>query len=235
MRVLLIMFLSILSMQADATMEIIKNIEKTPSITVVDASDSSLNSTLNRKFLKLLIGDLKVSANFKVQENYIQSGYASSDVISALVHDNIDLAVKCELKQDTSGKLNAKVKLLNAKNGSKVFEKFYTISKTNRYPFLSHNIAIDINDQFGGPSIAWMNKYIVFSKYTSSGKSSIMVSDYTLSYTKRVVKNGLNLFQNGQMLNKTLSTILPTKEVCQHFIISTCTQDRERKSLLARA
>ena len=184
-------FFVVAYLQADATMEIIKNIEKTPSIVVANASDSSIDSALNRKFLKLLVGDLKVSANFKVQENYIDKSYTSSDVYA---QDNMDLWVKCQLSKAPSGKLSAKMKLLNAKNGSIVLEKSYTISKTNRYPFLAHNIAIDINDKFGGPSISWMNKYIVFSKYTSAGKSSIMVSDYTPTYSKRVVKNGLNIF-----------------------------------------
>jgi TolB protein len=181
-------------MQADATIKIVKKIKKNPTIVVANASESDIDATLNRKFLKLLIGDLKVSANFKVTPNYIKASYDGSNMIGELVKNNTELLIKCKLSYDAAQKLHAKVKLINAQNGSMVYEKSYMISKKNRYPFLAHNIAIDVNNFFGAPPIDWMNKYIVFSKYTSAGKSSIIVSDYTLSFKKTLVSGGLNIF-----------------------------------------
>ena len=191
--VIMIAIFCVSFLQADATIKITKKIKKNPSIVVANSSDASIDVELNRKFLKLLIGDLKVSASFKVSENYIEAPFESSDLIGELVKNNTQLLVKCKLEEN-AGKLYAKVKLLNAQNGSLVHAEDYMISKRKRYPFLAHNIAIDINKKFGTSTIAWMNKYIVFAKYTSTGKSSIIVSDYTLSYKKTLVSGGLNIF-----------------------------------------
>jgi TolB protein len=193
-KLIMIVLFFVTFLQADATIKIVKKIKKNPTIVVANSSDSSIDATLNRKFLKLLIGDLKVSANFKVTPNYIKASYDGSNMIGELVKNNTELLIKCKLSHDAAQKLHAKVKLINAQNGSLVYEKSYMISKKNRYPFLAHNIAIDVNNFFGAPPIDWMNKYIVFSKYTSAGKSSIIVSDYTLSFKKTLVSGGLNIF-----------------------------------------
>ncbi len=195
MRILIMIVLFAVSfLQADATIKITKKIKKNPTIVVANSSESSVDAVINRKFLKLLIGDLKVSSNFKVGENYITTSFDGSNLVSELVRDKTELLVKCKLESDANGKLHARVKLINAQNGLLVYEKAYMISKKNRYPFLAHNVAIDINKYFGGSPIGWMNKYIVFSKYTGSGKSSIIVSDYTLSFKKTLVSGGLNIF-----------------------------------------
>jgi len=175
---------------ADQTIEIVKKIEKSPIIAVADSSSGGIDSTLKRKLLKLLIGDLKVSGHFQVQDDFI-----TADFEGATIKKGLNLILKTSLSQEgAGGRLAAKVKLVNAKNGSKVFEKSYAISKGDRYPFLAHNIAIDVNDHFNAPSISWMNKYILFAKYTSSGKSDIIVSDYTLTFKKTIVTGGLNIF-----------------------------------------
>ncbi len=195
MRVVIMIVMFALTMLAsDATIKIVKKIKKNPTIVVANASEAGIDAVVNRKLLKLLIGDLKVSSNFKVSENYINTRYDGSNLIGELVKKKTELLVKCKLSQTPGGKLNAKVKLANAQNGALVYEKAYAISKPNRYPFLAHNIAIDINNYFGAPPIDWMNKYIVFAKYTASGKSNIIVSDYTLSFKKQIVSGGLNIF-----------------------------------------
>jgi TolB protein len=176
---------------SDATIEIVKKIEKIPTIVVANSSDPSMDTTLNNKLLKLLIGDIKVSSHFKVDDNVISSKYDGSDVLGSL---KSELMLKVKLSKEPSGRLSARVKLLNAKNGSKIYEKSYAISKGDRYPFLAHNIAIDLNDKYGAPSIDWMRKYIIFAKYVGSGKSNIVVADYTLSFMKTIVKGGLNIF-----------------------------------------
>ena len=181
-------------LQADATIKIVKKIKKNPTIVVANSTQQNLDATTNRKLLKLIIGDLKVSANFDVSEEYMDVPYDSSDLIPSLVRNNTDLLLKCELSEDASGKLHANVKVVNAKNASLVYKKSYMIGKKKRYPFLAHNIAIDLNKYFSGSPIDWMNKYIVFAKYTGAGKSSIVVSDYTLSFTKTLVSGGLNIF-----------------------------------------
>ena len=191
MKAIFLFFFFITSIFAsDATIEIVKKITKTPSLLVANSSDSSVDKTINNKLLKLLIGDIKVSGHFNVESDYISKPFKGSDVLGS----SKELMLKVKLSQNPEGRLAARVKLVNAKNGSKIYEKSYAISKSDRYPFLAHNIAIDLNDHFGAPSIAWMNKYIIFAKYVGSGKSNIVVSDYTLTFKKTLVRGGLNIF-----------------------------------------
>ncbi len=176
----------------DSTIEIVKQIEKAPKIVVADAS-AMVDQRLNRKFLKLLIGDLKVSAHFDIGKEYVKMGYEDRSGYEELAREGNELLAKVKLEQQ-AGKLLASVKLINLKNQTTLYEKFYSITRPKRYPFLAHNAAIDINKYVGAPSIAWMRKYILFAKYTASGKANIVVSDYTLSFQKTVVRGGLNVF-----------------------------------------
>ncbi len=186
--VILVLMLFQTLFAADATIEIVKKIKKTPKIVVADSSQNP--STIKRKFLKLLIGDLKVSTHFDVKHDYITLPFDSKDVMGS----DSELVLKCKVDEEPSGRLAVRVKLVNGKNGVKFLDKSYAISKKKRYPFLAHNIAIDVNDKMGFPSIDWMSKYVIFAKYVAPGKSEIIVSDYTLSFTKTIVRGGLNIF-----------------------------------------
>ncbi len=186
----LVLFLINSLVASDATIEIVKKIEKTPKIVVADSSEGVVDSTIKKRFLKLLVGDLKVSGNFDVKSDYITLPFDAKDVLGS----GSNLVLKCKIDSQSSGRLAVRVKLVNGKNGSKLMEKSYAISRGARYPFLAHNIAIDVNNKLGFPSIDWMSKYIIFAKYVSSGKSEIVVSDYTLSFTKTIVRGGLNIF-----------------------------------------
>jgi len=74
------------------------------------------------------------------------------------------------------------------------YEKSYTSQNDEKFPFVAHKIAIDLNVYLKAPPIDWMEKLIVFSRYVNSKESEIVVADYTLSYQKAVVKGGLNVF-----------------------------------------
>lgn len=178
----------------DSTIQIVKNLEKHPRLVVADAGSLGVDDKTKRKFLKLLIGDLKVSAYFNVDKSYVKMDYMSDSGMSSLANSGVEIIAKSKIEKEQGGKLLASVKLINAKNGDLLYEKFYSISKTNRYPFLAHNIAIDINNYFGAPSISWMKNYIIFARYTSSGESEILVADYTLTFKKKIISGGLNVF-----------------------------------------
>ena len=190
----LLLFITFQLFAYDATIEIVKQIDKEPHITVVDSTTAPVNTVMKKKFLKLLIGDLKVTTHFNVADNYATFSYEDSDGLMQLAKEGAELVVKAKIEKDTTGKLIVSAKLLNAKNMTPLYEKFYTISKADRYPFLAHRVAIDINDFTGAPSVNWMKKYVIFARYTRSGKSDIMVSDYTLTFKKKIVTGGLNLF-----------------------------------------
>ena len=177
----------------DATIQIVKKIEKERKIAVINSSNQSMDHSLNNKILKLIIGDLKVSSHFNIANSYINKDYQSTGLINELVQNGTEFLLKCKIENDAGG-LKASVKLINAKLGERVYEKFYSISKSKRYPFLAHHIAIDLNEYLGMPSISWMKRYVIFSKYVKSGASNIIVSDYTLSFQRTIVRGGLNIF-----------------------------------------
>ena len=54
---------------ADATIEVIKKVDKLPSISVEDAS-VDYQDRLSKKFFKVLVSDLSVLASFNVYDNY---------------------------------------------------------------------------------------------------------------------------------------------------------------------
>jgi len=195
MRNIVILFIFAINLIAfDSTIQIVKNLEKHPRLVVADSGSSGVSEKTKRRLLKLLIGDLKVSAHFNVDNSYIKMDYVSNEDIASIAKSGVELIVKCKIEKHPSGKLLASSKLVNAKNGDLLYEKFYSISKPKRYPFLAHSVAIDVNEYFGAPSISWMKKYIIFARYTKAGESEILVSDYTLTFKKVIVSGGLNVF-----------------------------------------
>jgi TolB protein len=73
-------------------------------------------------------------------------------------------------------------------------DKLFNTTNKVRYPFIAHQIAITINKLFNAPSINWMDKFVVFAKYTGKQTSEIIIADYTLTYQKVIIKGGLNIF-----------------------------------------
>ncbi len=174
----------------DATIEISKSKNKLYKIMVEDSSEIG---TFSQRFHKMLIGDLEASANFNVIEYYSKNPFDSTPLTPAVLEKSAELLLRFQLT-NRDGVLEAKVKLFNIKSGATLYERVYTILEQNKYPFLSHKIIVDLNNEMGNPSIDWMNKKVVFAKYTTPGKSVIIVSDYTLTYQKVVISGGLNIF-----------------------------------------
>ena len=191
---LLLLVFALYASGYDATIEIVKKIDKKAHIVVADCTDDAVDATMKKKFLKLLIGDLKVTSHFVVEDSFVTLPYASNSGVAELAKEGAELLVKTKIEKDPSGKLVISAKLVNAKNMTQLYEKFYTIAKPARYPFLAHSITIDINNFVGAPSVDWMKKYVILAMYTKPGKSNIIVSDYTLTFKKTIVSGGLNLF-----------------------------------------
>jgi TolB protein len=178
----------------DATVEIVKKMDKLPKIAIQDASSSDIDKVFRKKFFKILVGDLRVSSHFNVVDEYLKSSYDGNLEENFLSELNLDLILRFDINFENDGTIIAKIKLLNAKTGQVDTQKLYKISKMNRYPFLAHKIVVELNDKIGAPSVKWMEQFVIFAKYTDSKKSEIVISDYTLSFQKVVVKGGLNIF-----------------------------------------
>jgi len=178
----------------DATVEIVKKMDKLPKIALQDASSIDVNPVFRKKFYKIMVGDLRVSSHFDVVDEYLKSSYEGNLEENFMSSLNLDLILRYNVMFEGDGTIIAQIKLLNAKTGQVDSEKIYKISKQNRYPFLAHKIAVELNDKIGAPSIKWMEQFVIFAKYTDKKKSEIVISDYTLSFQKIVVKGGLNIF-----------------------------------------
>ncbi len=177
----------------DATVEIVKKLDTLPKIAVQDASDASEDMYLRKKFFKIIVGDLRVSAHFRPLGDYLQSTYDGDISENFLSKKSVDLILRFRLVSQENS-LIANVKLINASSGQVRNETNYKMDNPKRFPFLAHKIVVNTNDLIGAPSIKWMEQFILFSKYTGKRESEVIVSDYTLTFQKTIVKGGLNIF-----------------------------------------
>lgn len=189
MKYIFLVVLIVLNLHSyDSTIEIVKKIGKKPKIVL---SDGNAGTTFSEKqrLLKLIIGDMKVTTNFDVDESLQQIAYSELNNFNT----SSSLILNCKIEKVGSA-LQANVKLVNVLSKKSIYEKNYNISNSSRFAFLAHAIVVDLNNYFGAPSVDWMKRYIVFSKYTTSGNSEIVIADYTLTFQKTVVRGGLNIF-----------------------------------------
>ena len=194
MRVLSILFISIFQLFAiDATMEVIKKFNNIPSITI-EADNSLATGKINKKLHKLIVGDLKVSCHFKVFDKYKIVDFNKNPKLKDYSSHKIDMLLKIKAFIKKNGNLVVDTKFYDINLNKNIYQQTYTSTSIDKYPFLAHKIAIDINKYLNAPTIEWMEKFIIFSKYTKAKQSEIVISDYTLTYQKTIIKNGLNLF-----------------------------------------
>ncbi|NWF65992.1 MAG: Tol-Pal system protein TolB [Campylobacterales bacterium] len=178
----------------DATMEIVKRLEYIPGIVIEEKTMQSDNAGYySKKIHKVLVGDFKVSGHFNVDDT-LGSFSDFESLISLNPNVKGDLLLKYETITNSDGSLLVNAKLINLKGNSLLFSKSYTVSKSERFPFLAHKIAVDVNKQINAPSIEWMENFVVFSKFITAKQSDIVISDYTLTFQKTVVKGGFNIF-----------------------------------------
>ncbi|NLK66746.1 MAG: Tol-Pal system protein TolB [Campylobacteraceae bacterium] len=174
----------------DATTTILNQGISLPKIVVQDASNLS-DANLQNQFFKLMVGDLKVGATFEVDDAYYQSSY-DGDYTTNI--GSSALIVRYEVTGSRSSAMELKTKVIDARNGSILYESKFDISSGEKFPFLAHKAVSEIVKQLGYSNVDWMNEMLVYSVYTSSADSSIYIADYTLTYQKRVVSGGLNIF-----------------------------------------
>lgn len=178
----------------DGQIDIVKRTNSIPKIAVSMASGSSSDFTLSR-LEKSLEDDLNVSGHFEIAKvNLPQSSYDSMPDMLALSNQGITLFINLASQKEANGGYTLKVKLFDVNQRALLLEKNFTTSQLDRSVFLAHKAAISINDFFKAPSIAWMEKFVVFAVYKNSGNADIMIGDYTLTYKQTVVSGGLNIF-----------------------------------------
>lgn len=187
-------FISTLFAEVDAKLEIVKKANTLPKVVVSMATNSAETVNLT-KIKKILEQDLSVSGHFEVINNIDSKvNYEEIPDVLTLSNNGIDLYINLHAQTDASGEYTLNTKLYDINAKSMVQEKYFKTSQVERYPFLSHRVAISINDFFQAPSIEWMDKFVVLSSYVGAGQANIMIADYTLTYKKTIVTGGLNIF-----------------------------------------
>ena len=185
MRLLWLLMISIHLFAIDATLQIEKDVEDTTHIAIVDAS-----STPTPKVSQIMMSDLKISGHFLVDTDIYKEGFSSSIVTPKLKSQEYVI----KYKYDSSSGAKLVIRVLKASNSKEIFKKSYAISNIEKMPFLVHKAVYDINGFLRYPDISWINRYVIFSRYTTPRHSEIVVADYTFNYKKVVIRGGLNLF-----------------------------------------
>ncbi len=190
MRYFIILAMGIVLLASDATLEIVKSVDNRPSVVIQDASEIT-GSRLKEKFFRLIAGDLKVTAHFKVDDTYRVAGYDS--MIDPLLKKS-DYLFRYRFKDGSSFALYLDVKVFDLQSKNAVYERSYRVTNRARYPFLVHQAVIDFNDHLDLPNVDWMKRYVVLSQYSKPKHADIVVADYTLTYRKKIISGGLNIF-----------------------------------------
>ncbi len=185
----IIMLLTVLVGESDVELTIKKKVDNRSKIAITDGS-TSIDNNAARKVFSLFLNDLILSGNFSADSKYYTTAYGS-DILPTEVKSN-EYTLKYQLQN--AGGANLSVMLVQNSNGTKLFQKSYSISAFNKYPFLVHKAVSDINRVLGYGSIGWMNRLVLFTRYTAPRQSEIILSDYTFTYKQPVIRSGLNLF-----------------------------------------
>jgi TolB protein len=193
-KIILFLILFEFTFALDATMEIVKSKSSLPTISVAVATDTNKNNAIDTKLLKLIKKDLQVSCHFNDTVVSLETEFVQMPQYNELRKKKIDLNLVFQVTIDEEKRYVINTKLYDVNSNTLVQNKSYITSSFARYPFLAHKIAIDVNKYLKAPTIEWMDKFVIFSRYLDSKTSEIVISDYTLTYQKVVVKGGLNIF-----------------------------------------
>lgn len=182
---LLINFLTSALFAVDATLKIEKDVEQRARIAVIDGSSNE-----DSRIFNIFLSDLKISGHFLPDTTHHVGDVKSNFVIPALKSQ--EYIIKYTMNQQ--GRTSLFVRLIKTSDGVELFKKSYAIPSNKKMPFLIHKAVSDINKVLGYSDISWINRYVVYSVYTTPGRSEIRLADYTFNYTKTIIRGGLNLF-----------------------------------------
>ncbi len=184
-----IFFLTFSLWAVDATIKIEKDVDQRARIAVIDGS--GMDSPLGRKGFEIFVADLKITGHFLPDSEYREGAYGSGTFDPALRAREYLLKYRME-EQD--GTVRLRVSLFKGSDSSPVYRNNYTIASRSRYPFLIHRAVTDINAHLGFTSVGWINRYVLFARYTGKKESEVVLADYTFHYVKPIIRGGLNLF-----------------------------------------
>ncbi len=191
--IVLVLFFTNFLFGADAELDIIKKSSSLPKITI-SVAPSAMKKELTEKIKDIVIKDLKVSGHFEISDINMIVEYNKIPDMLKLSNNGVDLFLNINSSISGFGGYSVMVKLYDINSKQLVYNRTFTTAKEERYPFLSHRIAISINKHLNAPSIDWMDKFLIFSQYKGARKADIIIADYTLTFQQSVIRGGLNIF-----------------------------------------
>ncbi len=190
MRFILFFLLTLNLFAIDAELTIEKDVESKASISIIEDQNRAGSSPRHEKMFATLRNDIKMSGHFNLDTTPHRGSFEDDFMLPPELHDR-EYILKYSY-YPSGDKLD--VKLIQVYDNSVIFQKNYSVNSPNRYPLLAHNAIVDINNALNYEDISWMKRYLIFSKYTASGKSEIWIADYTLLFSSVIVRGGLNIF-----------------------------------------
>lgn len=191
--ILTFIFLFINSVFAvDASMEIVKKGTNLPNI-VINVSSDIQSVDFTNKIKNVIEQDLMVSGHFNIRNDLNAYSFDSKPDIFGLRKNGVDLYVNLYANTTNSGVV-LNVKLFDINSDTEVFTNTFNSNSKERFPFLGHRASIAINKYLNAPTIDWMERFVIFSRYSSPKTSEIVIADYTLAYQKVIITGGLNIF-----------------------------------------
>ncbi len=183
----------------DAKLTIEKKVDQRAKVAIIDGS---IPTKISKKIHEIFVADLKISGHFLPDGQYRSADYEGSGFDPALRSGAYVITYRYSEKPDTNTLL---VKVLQATNSKMVMEGRYAVGNRAKFPFLVHKAVTEINAKLHFEPIDWINRYVVFARYTGRKQSEIVLADYTFNYVKRIIRGGLNLFPHwGDASQKTL-------------------------------
>lgn len=179
---------------ADAYVDIEKSAVSLPKIAVEAYNDETVTPFERAQVDTMVLNDIRVSDHFENADiTWAKPGFGAAVDYDTLAAQNFALLLRYKVyKQDKMTVLE--MNLYDVAKKSVALNKKFAVSEFEKYPFLSHKAAIAINGYLSAPSIDWMDKFVVFSKFVGNKQSNILIGDYTLTYQKTLISGGYNTF-----------------------------------------
>lgn len=226
-----VLIFSISVFAADAELDIVKNSTNLPKVEI-GVSPNTMKKTLTTKIKKMIEKDLEVSGHFDVLKSNESVDYNSMPNVLTLSNRGTDLFLNINTQVSGFGGISVMVKLFDINTRQLIFNRSFTTSLEDRYPFLAHRISIAVNKHLKAPSIEWMDKFVLFSQYKEARKADIIIADYTLTFQKPVIRGGLNIFPKWASKTKQEEFYYTTYDKGIPTLVKTNLYTRKRETIM---
>ncbi len=119
---------------ADAELDIIKKSSSLPKI-AISVAPSAMKKGLTNKVKDMISKDLKVSGHFDVVDTEMIVDYNKNPDMLSLSNKGTDLFLNIDSNVSGFGGYSVMIKLYDINSKQMVFNRSFTTSKEDRYPF----------------------------------------------------------------------------------------------------